>query len=288
MAAEMTVLTPEMDGCSKTLKWEKSNQLGFTGMQVYETNGGTAHWVEKSQIGLARISVWMTISEEGSENATINFITEHNSKTVELSFAEGNSGWKEICLLPISGIGVDVTFKGGEEGKSYLSAIKIEYIDVVLNSKLASRTLAMDNHIIFGSYATVAYHNRQRVDMKLIPRLEENNAYISKDAFFSFYDEDVIEKDGEITFKLGENTFSGKIGADTYLLNNKTCSGCITKSFDGNIMINIAELERKNGNWVFVSKRGLVIISDKEYDITDKNDKTEIMSILSDVRNEKI
>ena len=163
MAATTVIIDNNSSACQRTGSWTSSNQCGYEFADVLETQNGSVLWEDKTKQGVAKVSYWVTLDEEGATDATINLRTEHTIKQYTLSFAEGNSGWRDIGFAQVSGGGLFVTIESGKTGKTYASAIKIEYLDSSYIS-LDKLTSTHAEHIIFGTHSSIGYKNLQKID----------------------------------------------------------------------------------------------------------------------------
>lgn len=287
IAATTVIIDNDSSSCQITGSWTSSNHCGYKLADVIETQNGSVLWVDKTMQGVAKVSLWISLDEEGATDATINLRTEHTIKEYPISFAEGNSGWRDIGFVQVSGGGLFVTLKSGTIGKTYASAIKIEYLDSAYRS-LDTFTSTHTEHIIFGTHASIGYKNLQKVDMMRIPEIDGENAYISKEAVFRYLGSYVEEGANKITFRTSDKEFSADIDADSFMLNGQNTQGCLATVDEGETLINIALIARNIGKEVFISKRGLVIISNQNVVLDEKTDKREINNILSVLRNEEM
>ena len=287
MAVTTVILDNNSSSCQRTGSWTNSNQFGYNMSDVLETNNGSVEWVDKTMQGVARVSLWVALDEEGTTDATIRLRTEHTIKEYSLSFTEGNSGWRDIGFAQVSGGGLFVTIESGKTGKTYASALKIEYLDSAYMS-LDKLTSTHTEHIIFGTHASIGYKNLQKVDMMRIPEVDGENAYVSKEAVFRYLGSYVKEEENKISITVGTNEFLGEIGADSFIMNGQKLQGCLATSDGEETLINIAQIARNIGKEVFISKGGLVIISNQKVVLDEKIDKKEINNILSVLRNEEI
>lgn len=287
MAATTVIFDNNSTSCQRTGNWTVSGQCGYNLADVLETQNGSVLWVDKTMQGMAKVSCWMVLDEEGATDAKIILRTEHTTKEYPLSFAEGNSGWRDIGFVQVSGGGLFVTLGSGKNGKTYASAIKVEYLDSTYMS-LDKLTSTHIEHIILGTHSSIGYKNLQKVDMMRIPEVDGENAYVSKEAIFRYLDSYVDEEENKIAFKTNGKDFSSEINSDSFMLNGQKTQGCLAIVDEGETLINIAQIARNIGKEVFISNSGLVIISNQKVVLDEKTDKKEINNILSVLRNEEM
>ena len=287
MAATTTFILDCNSGtCVKKGKWEKSDLLGYNRTNAFQSDNGAVEWSDKSVYGLARVSYWATIDEEGASGARLEMRTEHVLESVDISFCEGNSGWREVGWIPVTGGGLFLTLNSGTGGKSYVSAIKLEYVDDIYRS-LDNFVTTYPEHIIFGTHSSIGYKNSQKIDMKDIPKIDVDNAYVSKEAIFRYLGAYVEETSDTVTIKIGDKQFQGHINDDTFSVNGKTIEGSLAVSYDDKTVVNIIKIAQNMGKETYISKRGLVVIADRKVFLDEKTDKKDINNILTVLRNEK-
>lgn len=273
--------------CTKTGEWNLSQQVGFSGKNSIYTTSGRITWFDKSAvIAPARVYIWVTVEEDGCDNAVVTLVTEHYNNKYTISFCEGVSGWREIAIVPgVTSLGITVDLQSGTNGKTYANAIKVEYLDTQY-AGLAKIKQYYPDHIILASYSSTGYKNNERIKTDALPLIEKDNAYVSAKSVFKYLGESVSIAEDEAQLTINGITFRGAMGAGKYYVGTEEKNGTFLKTYNNIPVINITAIARAMGKNVFISKRGMALISDNTINMDEKLDKELIVDTLNCLRNE--
>lgn len=289
-AADAATVTMDCNssGCTMTGAWTAGNQGGFKNETVMQSASGSVTWVDRTQSGPARVYLWVAIDEaDGTEKADVKLRTEYLEKSSTISFSEGNAGWRDMGYVYVTGGGVYVTISNLAGGKIYASAVRIEYLEDKYNDVQAFMT-SNENHIVIAKYAQIGFFNGQRVNMKSYPQIIDGEYYVSKEAMLRYFGAYVQEDGTSLSFTAGGKAFACTVGESGFIVDGNAVSGTLAISVKNKNYVNIGEVAKNIGKYIYISDKGLAVITDTAFEFDAKTDKSKIMNIIKALRYEEL
>ncbi len=228
---------------------------GYNGAAASVINGA-AEWRDTGFAGVYRLYYWMPVNENGAENADFVIESEFTKKTVNLNFADGNMGWREITFAQSGPVGISVVMNKPSVGNSYATAIHFERLGEGY-IQLLSFMKASPDHIIISPDTDIAYSDEIRVKLSCRPVVDNGSVYVPWNDIGKLINKTVRYTDFEkVTLK-------------------------------GREMVNLSALYTGEGQ-SFVYDNSLYMFSSAPMNLDADADKVKLKTILTIMRAEKM